>query len=191
MIFGKPQTNNGNYAARIPGVLQVVKKAGQYQLVIGSTVEDVYNDLVKMINIENDDSYKSTPKEKKNIFDTVISVITGSIAPAIPLLAGAGMGKVLLLILTISGLLSDKSQTYQILNLIFDTGYFFMPAFIRFSYMFRIINTHNLVFPFSYISCKCSSLPNYWIRTIFTSLNTFRSYFTSTIFSKFTSILFL
>lgn len=71
-----------------------------------------------MINIENDDSYKSTPKEKKNIFDTVISVITGSIAPAIPLLAGAGMGKVLLLILTISGLLSDKSQTYQILNLI-------------------------------------------------------------------------
>ena len=127
-------------AARIPGVLQVVKKAGQYQLVIGSTVEDVYNDLVKMINIENDDSYKSTPKEKKNIFDTVISVITGSIAPAIPLLAGAGMGKVLLLILTISGLLSDKSQTYQILNLIFDTGYFFMPAFIGFSAA-KVFNT--------------------------------------------------
>lgn len=127
-------------AARIPGVLQVVKKAGQYQLVIGSTVEDVYNDLVKMINIENDDNYKSTPKEKKNIFDTVISVITGSIAPAIPLLAGAGMGKVLLLILTISGLLSDKSQTYQILNLIFDTGYFFMPAFIGFSAA-KVFNT--------------------------------------------------
>ncbi len=49
-------------------------------------------------------------KKRKNIFDTVISVITGSIAPAIPLLAGAGMGKVLLLILTISGLLSDKKS---------------------------------------------------------------------------------
>ncbi|PWQ83358.1 PTS beta-glucoside transporter subunit EIIBCA, partial [Stenotrophomonas maltophilia] len=39
----------------------------------------------------------------------------------------------LLLILTLSGLLTEKSQTYQMLNLIFDTGYFFMPAFIGFS----------------------------------------------------------
>ena len=45
-------------AARIPGVLQVVKKAGQYQLVIGSTVEDVYNDLVKMINIEKEKYFR-------------------------------------------------------------------------------------------------------------------------------------
>ncbi len=80
---------------------------------------------------ENVDHNQS--KDKRSIFDKIISTITGSIAPAIPLLAGAGMGKVLLLILTLSGLLTEKSQTYQMLNLIFDTGYFFMPAFIGFS----------------------------------------------------------
>ncbi len=127
-------------AADIPGVLQVVKNAGQYQLVIGSTVEDVYNELVKMLDLDGEPSNDDTPKQKKNIFDVIISAITGSIAPAIPLLAGAGMGKVLLLILTISGLLSDKSQTYQILNLIFDTGYFFMPAFVGFSAA-KVFNT--------------------------------------------------
>lgn len=126
-------------AAAIPGVLQVVKRAGQYQLVIGSTVEDVYNELVKMIHIDNSGD-SPAPKKKKNLFDTVIGVITGSIAPAIPLLAGAGMGKVLLLILTITGALSDKSQTYQMLNLIFDTGYFFMPAFVGYSAA-KVFNT--------------------------------------------------
>ena len=105
-------------AEAIDGILQVVKKGGQYQLVIGNNVEDVYDDLINMIHIETSDSNK--PKKKQNLFDAIIGAITGSIAPAIPLLAGAGMGKVLLLILTICHVLSDKSQTYQLLNLIFQ-----------------------------------------------------------------------
>ena len=117
----------------IPGVLQLVKKAGQYQLVIGNNVEDVYNELADMLDLDNQATTADSGKDDRKLFDKVIGTITGSIAPAIPLLAGAGMGKVLLLILTLTGVLSDKSQTYQMLNLIFDTGYFFMPAFIGFS----------------------------------------------------------
>ena len=132
---------NDKEAESIPGVLQVVKNAGQYQLVIGSTVEDVYDELIKMLDIDNiPASNEDGLKTKKNLFDVIISAITGSIAPAIPLLAGAGMGKVLLLILTITGLLSDKSQNYQMLNLIFDTGYFFMPAFVGYSAA-KVFNT--------------------------------------------------
>ena len=117
----------------IPGILQLVKKAGQYQLVIGNNVEDVYNELADMLDLDNQATTADSGKDNRNLFDKVIGTITGSIAPAIPLLAGAGMGKVLLLILTLTGVLSDKSQTYQMLNLIFDTGYFFMSAFIGFS----------------------------------------------------------
>ncbi|VLA63762.1 PTS system beta-glucoside-specific transporter subunit IIBCA [Streptococcus pneumoniae] len=117
----------------IPGILQLVKKVGQYQLVIGNNVEDVYNELADMLDLDNQATTADSGKDNRNLFDKVIGTITGSIAPAIPLLAGAGMGKVLLLILTLTGVLSDKSQTYQMLNLIFDTGYFFMPAFIGFS----------------------------------------------------------
>lgn len=114
----------------IPGILQLVKKAGQYQLVIGNDVGEVYAELMQKISVSDSES---SNQEKGTIFDRIIRVITGSIAPAIPLLAGAGMGKVLLLILTMSGILAETSQTYQILNLIFDTGYFFMPAFVAFS----------------------------------------------------------
>ncbi|TGD22912.1 PTS beta-glucoside transporter subunit IIBCA [Companilactobacillus suantsaicola] len=120
-------------AKNITGVLQLVKKAGQYQLVIGNNVEDVYNELAEMLDLDNDASSEDDGKDNRNLFDKIIGTITGSIAPAIPLLAGAGMGKVLLLVLTLSGILSEKSQTYIMLNLIFDTGYYFMPAFIGFS----------------------------------------------------------
>jgi PTS system beta-glucosides-specific IIC component len=86
----------------------------------------------------------------------IIGAITGSIAPAIPLLAGAGMGKVLLVNFNnLSMLLSDKSQTYQLLNLIFDTGYYFMPAYVGFSAA-KIFNTDQNARCF-YWTNDCSS----------------------------------
>ncbi len=128
-------------AESISGILQVVKKGGQYQLVIGNNVDEVYNELISMIKLKPAEGTKQTGR---HLFDKIIGAITGSIAPAIPLLAGAGMGKVLLLILTITNVLSDKSQTYQLLNLIFDTGYYFIPAYVGFSAA-KIFNTDSML----------------------------------------------
>lgn len=128
-------------AESISGILQVVKKGGQYQLVIGNNVDEVYNELISMIKLKPAEGTKQTGG---HLFDKIIGAITGSIAPAIPLLAGAGMGKVLLLILTITNVLSDKSQTYQLLNLIFDTGYYFIPAYVGFSAA-KIFNTDSML----------------------------------------------
>lgn len=113
----------------IPGILSLVKKAGQYQLVIGNNVDQVYNELTKKLNISNE----RNEKDNRSLFDKIIGSITGSISPVIPLLAGAGMGKVLLLVLTLTGILSDESQTYVFLNMIFDTGFYFMPVYVGFS----------------------------------------------------------
>lgn len=121
----------------ISGVLSLVKKGGQYQLVIGNNVDRVYDELMKSLKIES-----GTKEDKRNWFNKIIGYITGSIAPVIPLLAGAGMGKVLLLVLTISGLLTKESQTYQFLNMIFDTGFYFMPAYVGFSAA-KIFNTNQ------------------------------------------------
>lgn len=113
----------------IPGILSLVKKAGQYQLVIGNNVDEVYHELTSMLNINTE----KKQKDDRKIFDKIIGSITGSIAPVIPLLAGAGMGKVLLLVLTLTGILAKESQTYVFLNMIFDTGFYFMPAYVGFS----------------------------------------------------------
>lgn len=123
---------NDDEVKAIKDVLSLVKSGGQYQLVLGNNVDLVYENLVKIVNIQPNQG-KSEKKEDRSIFDKIIGSITGSIAPVVPLLAGCGMGKVLLLVLTLLGILTKESQTYIILSFIFDTGFYFMPAFIGFS----------------------------------------------------------
>lgn len=66
-------------------------------------------------------------------FDGIIKVITSSINPVVPLLAGAGMGKVLLIVLELLNILSVDGSTYKILKFIFDTPFYFLPALVAFS----------------------------------------------------------
>ena len=116
--------------AKIPEILSAVRSGGQYQLVIGSDVDKVFKELSKSMSGKRPTNAK---QPKKSIVNTVLSTITGSITPAISLLAGCGMGKVLLLVLTMTNVLSETSQTYLMLKFIFDAGFYFMPAFIGFS----------------------------------------------------------
>lgn len=122
---------NDEEVKSIKEVLSLVKKGGQYQLVIGNNVDKVYNDFIKIADIK--DNNRDDNKDERSIVDKVLGTITGSIAPVVPLLAGAGMGKVLLLVLTMVGWLSDQSQTYIMLSFMFDTAFYFMPVFIGFS----------------------------------------------------------
>ncbi|EOX7622294.1 TPA: beta-glucoside-specific PTS transporter subunit IIABC [Proteus mirabilis] len=114
-------------------ILSDVMKGGQYQLVIGNDVDKVFNELTKMIKTNNTPHDNNKDQKKQSIVNKVLSAITGSIAPVIPLLAGAGMGKVLLIVLTMLGWLDKSDQTYYILNFIFNTAFYFMPVFIGFS----------------------------------------------------------
>ncbi|TCP90094.1 PTS system beta-glucoside-specific IIA component (Glc family) /PTS system beta-glucoside-specific IIB component (Glc family) /PTS system beta-glucoside-specific IIC component (Glc family) [Cricetibacter osteomyelitidis] len=114
-------------------ILSTVKKGGQFQLVIGNNVDKVYNAIMQQANLSEKKETSDKDASKQSIVNKALSIITGSIAPVIPILAGAGMGKVLLVILNMMGILEKSSQTYYILNFIFDTGFYFMPVFIGFS----------------------------------------------------------
>lgn len=77
-------------------------------------------------------SGKDISKARK-VFDVIIQTITQSINPVVPLLAGAGMGKVLLIVLELLNILSTESTTYEFLKLAFETPFFFLPALVGFS----------------------------------------------------------
>lgn len=116
------------------GVLGVMKKGGQYQIIIGNEVGAVYKEIVKLGNFEDTSAQTSEPpKEKQNIFSTILDVISGCMAPIIPALIGAAMIKVLLTVLPMVGWLSESSQTYQLLSVIGDGAFFFMPVLIAIS----------------------------------------------------------
>ena len=116
------------------GVMGIMKKGGQYQIIIGNDVGNVFNELNKLGNFSNE--VKEVPaksNEKKNIFTMLMDTISGIMAPVISAIIGAAMIKVLLTLLPMIGVLSTNGQTYQLLSVIGDGAFFFMPVLIAIS----------------------------------------------------------
>nr|WP_297283660.1 glucose PTS transporter subunit IIA [uncultured Agathobaculum sp.] len=108
-----------------PYVLSVVISGGQYQIVIGPKVTEYFAALMQLLNL--DESKKSNEGKQKL---SLLKVISGAFSPLIPLLAGAGMIKALLMVLVEFGLLSDASSTYAILSAAGNSVFYFMPIFL-------------------------------------------------------------
>ncbi len=125
---------------KIPGVLQVVIGNGQFQVVIGNAVADVYNTVKSIFpgihgEIDGDDSQKMTDEEKKKgnpliqAFSTLAKVFT----PCVTALAGAGMLKAILVILTTFQLIDETGSTYKILSAAGNSVFYFLPLFLAVS----------------------------------------------------------
>ena len=101
----------------IDGVLSLIKKGGQYQVVIGTHVHDVYLDVCQIANIKEDENF-GNKKEKKGIFNSIFSAIIGCVGPIIPILVGTGLGKCILLFVSMMGWANaETSMTYYVFNL--------------------------------------------------------------------------
>ena len=111
---------------KINEVLQVVESGGQYQVVIGNTVGDIYDQLVPML----DKNTKSNADVKSgSFFNKAIDLISGIFVPILPALIGAGMIKGMLMLAVQLGL-NSKSGTYQIWYAASDAVFYFLPVLL-------------------------------------------------------------
>ena len=127
----------------LDGVAKALISGGMFQVVIGMQVAEVYEEVVKFIDIkpiENRDVQKaaeqqelSSNQEKKRLFDVVADFISSIFSPIVPALAGAGMVKALLALLVAFHLVSTSDQTYIIINMIGDATFAFMPILLAYS----------------------------------------------------------
>lgn len=121
---------------KVPGVMGVVRTGAQYQVIIGNNVQTCYAEVNKIINI-NGNSQESGAGEKKpfnlkTFGSSLLDAVSGSIAPIIPVILGCGMVKILLILFDLAGM-SAELPTYQILTIIGDAGYYFLPILIAYS----------------------------------------------------------
>lgn len=122
----------------IEGVKGVAKAGGQYQVIIGTNVTDAFEALqeIRGVSVENEVKKEKTEvkeEKKDNLFNTFCKTISGIIMPFIPALTGVGLIKALLTILTLTGVLSSDSGTYQILYAGADAFFYFLPIICAFS----------------------------------------------------------
>ncbi|WP_339299318.1 beta-glucoside-specific PTS transporter subunit IIABC [Paenibacillus sp. FSL R5-0623] len=113
------------------GIITVVESGGQFQVVIGSNVAHVYAEIMKNRDFGGDSSSSAeSTGEKTSLLSKVFEIISGSFSPLIPAMAGSGMLKALLTVLTMFGWMSDTSDTYLILSAAGNAVFYFLPIFL-------------------------------------------------------------
>lgn len=123
---------------KIDGVAGCVYKAGQFQVIIGPNVNEIYDELIRTTGVKSEPAVTDAEAEaedgaKKNIFSRLVDTMASIVMPMIGPLAGAGMIKAILSILTQFGVISSDSQTYQLFYLVADGVFYYMPFFLAFS----------------------------------------------------------
>lgn len=121
---------NQNEIEKIDGVMKVIHSGGQYQIVIGNKVADVFKEVSVVLGDTFSTSTSQATEEKLSFKDKFTKMIVGIFTPALGVMAGTGMLKGILSILLITKVLSDSSGTYKVLYAISDTLFYFFPVFL-------------------------------------------------------------
>lgn len=112
------------------GVVTVMQSGGQYQVVIGNHVPDVYKAVVEVGGFQSEVSSEEEDGKNQGLFNKFIDIISGIFAPTLGVLAATGMIKGFNAMFVALGLYSNTTGTYQILNAVGDALFFFFPIFL-------------------------------------------------------------
>lgn len=113
-----------------PDVIQVVQSGGQYQVVIGSNVADVYQAIVDEQGLTDQ---SGTEDQSKNPLNRLIDIISSIFTPFLGVMAAAGILKGFLSLATVLGWLSADTGAYQILFAAADGVFTFLPVMLAFT----------------------------------------------------------
>lgn len=120
----------------LSGVQGVVFKAGQCQIIIGPSVEQLYTEMLSLLPAaDGAAAVKSTAagEKKESLINRVFAYISGCITPSLPVLIGSGLISAVLALLTNFKILSTESSTYILLNALANAAYSYLPVLVAFA----------------------------------------------------------
>lgn len=138
----------------LPGVIAVVESGGQFQVVIGTHVADVFNALSALIG---EDHAGTTHKPKTRWLDAVIATMSAVFAPIVYILAAAGILQGLLIVVGLIDADIKTTGTFAILNFMSWTPFAFLPIFIAIT-----AARHFKCNPFIAVLCCCALINPEW-----------------------------
>lgn len=120
------------------GIVTVIQNGGQYMVVIGNHVPDVYAAVVSVghlesIAVKDDEGENDGPKEKMNPFNAFVSIVTSVFTPFLGVLCACGIIKGLLALFVAIGVLNGEGGTYNILYSLGDAAFYFLPVILGYT----------------------------------------------------------
>lgn len=118
----------------IDGVINVINKAAQYQLLIGTEVGKLYDEFEPLVK-GNESSGSPITEEQAfgSIISNIFSAVSAIFAPLLPVLAGSGILRGLLILFVQLGIISEDSGTYSILFVASMSVFYFLPVLLAFT----------------------------------------------------------
>lgn len=124
---------NKDVVSRLEGVIQVVEAGGQFQVVLGSKVNKVYDQAVTLLGGEIGGGEVDVPAEKQSFGNLLIQKLGEIFTPLVPAIAAAGLIKGLLSAVAKLGWVDSAASTYVILNTASNIIFYFMPVFLAYT----------------------------------------------------------
>ena len=117
-----------------PGVIMVVESGGQFQVVIGNHVHDVYNAVCAETGITEDTAQQEQESgEKVSLLNRLIDIVSAVFTPFIGVMAASGILKGLLAMAVVFGWLATDSGTYKLWFAASDALFYFFPLVLGYT----------------------------------------------------------
>lgn len=122
---------NSELLKNTDGIVTVIQSGGQYQVVIGNHVPDVFEAVNQISGFAS--LSESDHSTKGSLGSRFIDIVSGVFQPVLGVLAATGMIKGLLALLVFFNVISSTDGVYQILNAVGDGFFHFLPIFLGFT----------------------------------------------------------
>ncbi|NIZ40174.1 PTS transporter subunit EIIC [Spirochaetales bacterium BR193] len=115
---------------KLDGVIGVVENRIAYQIIIGTQVTDIYNELIQLVGINHPSDSDGRSKGIKGVVQSIMVVVSETMSSIVELLLAAGLVAGVLTILTMSKVLDANSSTVQIFSAISSATFYFLPILV-------------------------------------------------------------
>lgn len=127
---------NDDVLKGMSGVVTVMKSGGQYQVVIGNHVAEVYEDVLPLLDLREDGDVNQADGSgtgKKRLLDRAIDVVSGIFQPILGIMAACGMLKGFNTLFEALGFYTETSGIYMVINAAGDALFNFLPLFLGYT----------------------------------------------------------
>ncbi len=114
----------------LEGVVSVVHGGGEYMVVIGNAVGEVYDAVCEQLGNTGEDAGAEESKEKTNPVMKLLNIVVGAVGPCLNYICAGGIIKGLLTILEMTGIVQTGSGMDTLITAAGDAVFFFLPVFL-------------------------------------------------------------
>lgn len=141
--------------SEMPGVITVVENNGQFQIVIGTHVGDVYAEAAEILHL--DEGGQEAVQPKQNILNRIIATMSAVFAPFVYILVAAGLLQGALILINMVAPGFAGTGTYEVLSFMSWTPFTFLPIFIAIT-----ASKHFKCNTFIAVLCCCALVNPSW-----------------------------